>query len=40
MDEWERDIASVWDMAQAIREIQQFTTGVSESEYLGSLKWS
>lgn len=28
-----RDIASVWDMVQAIRRIQEFTTDVNYSEY-------
>ena len=33
----DRDIASVWDMVQAIRLIQQFTTDVNYSEYLQSI---
>lgn len=37
MNEFERDIASLWDMTRAIREIQQFTAGFSEAEYLNSL---
>ncbi len=31
------DLASIWDMVQAIREIRQFTTGVSQSDYLETL---
>jgi uncharacterized protein with HEPN domain len=37
MSDRDRDLASLWDMAEAIREIQQFTAGTSEAEYLNSL---
>ena len=37
MSENNRDLSSLWDMAQAIREIQQFTDGVSGEEYLNTL---
>lgn len=37
MSDRDRDMASLWDMAESIREIQQFTAGVSEAEYLSSL---
>lgn len=32
-----RDYAAIWDMSQAIREIQQFTADFSESSYLETL---
>ncbi|NEP85453.1 MAG: DUF86 domain-containing protein [Okeania sp. SIO2C2] len=32
-----RDIASVWDMVQAIRRIQEFTTDINYSEYLQNI---
>jgi hypothetical protein len=34
MQSHDRDAAALWDMAEAIREIQQFMAGVSELEYL------
>ncbi|NET46779.1 DUF86 domain-containing protein [Okeania sp. SIO2B3] len=33
----DRDIPSVWDMVQAIRRIQEFTTGLTYNEYLQSV---
>jgi uncharacterized protein with HEPN domain len=33
----DRDAAALWDMAEAIREIQSFVVGVSEAEYLETL---
>jgi uncharacterized protein with HEPN domain len=33
----ERDVASLWDMAQAIRRIQEFTADLSYDEYLQSV---
>lgn len=33
----ERDIASLWDMAQAIRRILEFTANLSYGEYLQSV---
>ncbi|WP_293119523.1 hypothetical protein [Okeania sp. SIO1I7] len=32
-----RDIASVWDMVQAIRRIQECTTNINYSEYLENI---
>ncbi len=32
-----RNIASVWDMVQAIRRIQEFTTDINYSEYSESI---
>ncbi len=32
-----RDIASLWDMMQAIRHIQEFTAALTETAYLDSL---
>lgn len=37
MQSHDRDAAALWDIAEAIREIQQFMTGVSEMEYLETL---
>lgn len=37
MNETNRDAASIWDMARAIREIQQFTADFSEESYLETL---
>ncbi len=37
MSENKRDYASIWDMTEAIREIQQFTAGFCESTYLETL---
>ena len=33
-----RDIASVWDMTQAIRHIQPFTHGLTFDEYLNDIR--
>ncbi len=33
----DRNLASIWDMVEAIRRIQQFTTDVNYSEYLESI---
>jgi uncharacterized protein with HEPN domain len=33
-----RDVASVWDMTQAIRHIQTFTNGLSFDEYLNNIR--
>ncbi len=33
----DRDIPSVWDMVQAIRLLQEFTTGLTYNEYLQSV---
>lgn len=33
-----RDIASIWDMAQAIRYIQSFTTNLSFEDYLNDIR--
>ena len=37
MSEGSRDYAAIWDMTQAIREIQQFTDTFSEKNYLETL---
>ncbi|MCY6490096.1 HepT-like ribonuclease domain-containing protein [Leptolyngbya sp. GGD] len=37
MQSHDRDAAALWDIAEAIREIQQFMAGVSEMEYLETL---
>jgi uncharacterized protein with HEPN domain len=37
MQSRKRDAAALWDMAEAIREIQDFVAGVSETEYLETL---
>lgn len=37
MNSSNRDLAAIWDMTQAIREIQQFVAGFSETEYLKTL---
>ncbi len=37
MQSLDRDAAALWDMAEAIREMQQFMAGVSEAEYLETL---
>jgi uncharacterized protein with HEPN domain len=37
MNDHNLDLASIWDMVQAIREIQQFTAGISQSDYLETL---
>ncbi len=37
MSSLNRDAAAIWDMPQAIREIQDFTTGFSEKSYLETL---
>ena len=33
-----RDIASVWDMTQAIRRIRAFTNGLTFDEYLNDIR--
>lgn len=33
-----RDLASVWDMVQAVRYIQTFTKDLSFKEYLGDVR--
>jgi len=37
MQSRDRDAAALWDMAEAIREIQHFMADVSEVEYLETL---
>lgn len=37
MSNGNRDLAAIWDMVQAIREIQQFTEGFSEARYFETL---
>jgi len=32
-----RDVASVWDMAQAIRHIQAFTKGLTFDDYVNNI---
>jgi uncharacterized protein with HEPN domain len=33
-----RDVASVWDMAQAIQNIQSFTSNLTFDEYLNDIR--
>ena len=33
-----RDVASIWDMAQAIQRIQTFTNGLTFEEYLNDIR--
>ena len=37
MSRGNRDVAAIWDMTQAIREIQHFTTNFTEESYLETL---